>query len=123
MNSKNKLNLFQTNKQFFIWMCVHPAIKNDKRIPYYILCTCLGLLSLLIGICGTTAFFIKNLQTDTGSSLEALYQLAGIKIGFCIAIIGLIKRKQIQEIIKQFEDFCNTCKCELHVGTLSWTYV
>lgn len=110
---KKKFNLFKTNKRIFIWSCVHPTNEHFKQKYLYIFWTIFGLLSLSIGLCGTTMFCIKNLSTDTENSLEALYQMAAVNIVLCIAIIGFIKREEIKQIIDQFEEVCDACKSSI----------
>lgn len=106
------------HKRVWTWCCVYPADEHTsswKKLVFIIFATAVFVCALSV-VPASIAFGIKYASTDPGSSLHALFHIAGHSAMSYAIIIGFVLRHKITDIFEQLDRIYSKCGYSFEFG-------
>lgn len=99
-----KLKVFNRIQNVFILYCICPSSTANRWLKiFFIFFTILMIIILIISFIAGIGFFIRNFRIDLESALYSLIEIASGFISLNNTIFAFFMRKQIQNVIAQFQ--------------------
>lgn len=108
------MKAFALHQRFFTWLCIKPSKSMNIFNVIFIL---IALSSQLLCFISSSIFIYEFISNDLENALFAVFQMVATASGFYTLIVVLTIRHSIVDVLKKFQEFCDTC--EFHLISLN----